>query len=264
MKNHRNIETLSAHLDGQLDSKESTKLESRLKTDPELESALRDLRAARGILRKLPSRKAPRNFTLTRQMVGLKPPLPRSYPLARFTTVFAAILFLCSFTTNTLTPMLNFGFGAGAPAPEAVMAGECEGCEGVAEQEAAATEAPATEEAFAAEMAPAATEEPPIVEMAPAATQAADLAPSSTITISPEILPTEGTEGARALEPTQALKEPAPEPTVEENAAETATQPGVEPEPRRPFNWTFLFLAVSILSGLAMWIMRLSARRKWR
>src|SRR5512139_2880757 len=77
--NNRDIELLSAYLDGELKPSHSIKLEARLKTDPELASVLNDLRVTRTLLRKLPSRKAPRNFTLTRKMVGLNPPLPRTY-----------------------------------------------------------------------------------------------------------------------------------------------------------------------------------------
>lgn len=251
MKDFREIENLSAYLDGQLDSKESAKLESRLKSDPELESALRDLRSARGILRGLPARKAPRNFTLTRQMVGLKPPLPRTYPLIRFATVFASILFLLSFTANALSPLAGFG-GAAAPVQSFGMGGGCEGCEGAPAQEAAAaTEAPATEEAFAAEMAPA-VEEPP----------AADSGPSSAATNMPELLPT---DGARTFEPTPFLKEPEPEPSAEESAPETANQPGAESEPpASSINWTMLFLGIAILGVIILWVMKFTARNKWR
>lgn len=252
MKEFREIENLSAYLDGQLDSKESAKLESRLKSDPELESALQDLRSARGILHALPQRKARRNFTLTRQMVGLKPPLPRSYPLIRFATVFASILFLLSFTATALSPLAGFG-GAAAPAPAFGMGGGCEDCEGAPAQEAAAaTEAPATEEAFAAEMAPAATEAPP----------AEDLAPASAVTESPEILPT---EGARVAESTPSLKDPAPEPSAEESAPETANQPGAESEPpASSINWTAFFLGIALFGAMILWVMKLSARNKWR
>ena len=78
MKNFRDIEQLSSYLDGQLSPSDSARLESLLSSNPDLASAFNDRRAARGILRKLPSRKAPRSFALSRQMVGLKPPLPRS------------------------------------------------------------------------------------------------------------------------------------------------------------------------------------------
>ncbi len=253
MKDFREIENLSAYLDGQLDSKESAKLESRLKSDPKLESALRDLRSARGVLRQLPARKAPRNFTLTRQMVGRKPPLPRSYPLIRFATVFASILFLLSFTASALSPFAGFG-GAAAPVQSFGMGGGCEDCEGAPAQEAAAaTEAPATEESFAAEMAPAATEAPPAEDLAP---------PPSAVTESAEILPT---EGARVAESTPSLKDPAPEPSADESAPETTNQPEVEVEaPRVSINWTMLFLGIAILGAIILWSMKFTARNKWR
>lgn len=242
MKNFRNIETLSAYLDGELDSKESARLETRLKSDPELEPALRDLRFARGILRKLPSRRAPRNFTLTRQMVGLKPPLPRSYPLVRFATVFAALLFLCSFTANTLTPMFTFGFGAAAPAPVGGMGGGAE--EPIMEM------APAvTKETFAQDSAPA-TEAPP-----------AEMLPAAAPTPMPEALSTEAT---RIVEPTPSLKEGGTQPTAESPAAGTAHQPEVPAEPRVFINWAALFLIVSMAGGIILWVMRLTAKRKWR
>ena len=54
-----------------------------------------------------PSRKAPRNFTLTRQMVGLKPPLPRSYSFFRFSTAFATVLLTLTFAANLIVPRLS-------------------------------------------------------------------------------------------------------------------------------------------------------------
>lgn len=236
MKNFRDIENLSAYLDGQLDERDAARLEARLKTDPELDSILRDLRSARGILRRLPSRKAPRNFTLTRRMVGLKPPMPRSYPLIRFATVFAAILFLCSFTTNMLTPRFSFGFGAAAPAPVGGMGGGCaEPCE-------AATEAPAAEE--------------PMLEMAPATEESLSQQDNA-------ISPTATPDAAR-IQPTPALKEGGIESTAESPAAGTEIQPGVPPEPPASFNWTLLFLAVALFGGVISWTMRQNAKRKWR
>lgn len=142
MKNFREIELLSSYLDGQLSASESTRLETRLSAEPELASVLFDIRYARGILRKLPARKAPRSFTLTRKMVWLKPPLPRAYPIFRFSTAFATILLMISFAVNLLTPQFNFA----ASAPQAVF-----GVGG----DSTATEAPALSEPFL-EMAPAA------------------------------------------------------------------------------------------------------------
>ena len=76
----RDIETLTAYLDGQLDSAHRQRLESRLGSEPELKATLDALRESRAVLRRLPQRRAPRNFTLTPKMAGIKPPLPRSYP----------------------------------------------------------------------------------------------------------------------------------------------------------------------------------------
>ena len=74
--NRRDIELLSSYLDGQLSPSDSARLETRLIREPELRSVLRDLRSGRSVLRQLPMRKAPRNFTLTPKMVGKNPPLP--------------------------------------------------------------------------------------------------------------------------------------------------------------------------------------------
>src|SRR5512143_3957344 len=112
----RDIELLSSYLDGQLSSSDATRLEARLLKDPELRSVLRDLRSARSVLRQLPMRKAPRNFTLTPQMVGKNPPLPRAYPAFRLTSVLATLLLFVSFGLNFLRPQLAtppaaFGMG---------------------------------------------------------------------------------------------------------------------------------------------------------
>lgn len=135
MKKFRDIEQLSSYLDGQLSPSESARVESRLSSDPELASAFNDIRAARGILRKLPARKAPRNFTLTRQMVGLKPPLPRTYSVFRFSSAFATLLLMLTFAMNAL-PSVSFGASAPAPVAQEAFA---------APESAAATEAPIVE-----------------------------------------------------------------------------------------------------------------------
>ena len=56
--NQRDVELLSAYLDGQLKPSDSARLESRLKSEPELVSVMDDLRAARNLLRRLPQRRA--------------------------------------------------------------------------------------------------------------------------------------------------------------------------------------------------------------
>jgi anti-sigma factor RsiW len=245
--NQRDLELLSSYLDGQLTPSDSARLESRLKSDGQLVAALDDLRAARTLLRQLPKRRAPRNFTLTRKMVGLNPPLPRSYPAFRFATVVATLLFFFTFGINTLAPQLAqvspFGMGGGAPeifsaAPAATQA--------PAFAEAAATEAPATE-------APAATEAP--------LESSSDLAP----------LPTAETlsqDSARALETPMTKVGDA------ENAGE-ADQPQVandvspqgeplRPAPMIPSMWQSAFAVIAILGASLMALLRRGASNRWK
>src|SRR5512134_4037606 len=134
--NQRDLELLSSYLDGQLRPSDSARLERRLSADPNLRAVLDDLRVARGLLRRLPMRRAPRNFTLTPRMVGKNPPLPRSYPAFKFVTALATLLLFFAMGANFLVPQLAsqppmFGMGGGG-APEVMQA-------------APATEAPAAE-----------------------------------------------------------------------------------------------------------------------
>src|ERR1051325_9096986 len=116
--NQRDIELLSSYLDGQLKQSDSARLEARLSSDPNLRAVLDDVRGARRLLRQLPMRKAPRNFTLTPKMVGKNPPLPRAYPAFRFVTALATLLFFFTvgvniFGTQMASPSPNFGYGGG-------------------------------------------------------------------------------------------------------------------------------------------------------
>lgn len=247
MKNFREIEQLSAYLDGELNSSESARLETRLRSDPELDAILSDLRSARSLLKKLPARKAPRNFTLTRKMVGLKPPLPRTYPLFRLATTFATILFILSFSVNALSPYITFGASA---TPFFGMGG------GGGGDEFSMQEAPAaTEEAPAAEA--------PMMEVAPAATdgETANDAGSAAAT----------EDATRIMEPTPAAeiapKDVQPESSEPAQTLEAQPQPEVQNEaPKAPIPviWVIAFLVIGILSTAVTWFMRQSAASKWR
>lgn len=154
--NRRDLELLSSYLDGQLKPSDSARLETRLASDRDLRALLDELREARTLLRRLPVRKAPRNFTLTHKMVGSKPPMPRVYPTFRFVTALATLLLFFTVSVNFLAPQLStpgspFGMGGGG-APEVF----------------SAQDAPATESADAAEP----VEEPP-AELIPMPTEPA-------------------------------------------------------------------------------------------
>jgi len=108
----RDIEQLSAYLDGQLSQVEKTRLEARLQADPALGTLLDDLREAHFALRRTPKRSVPRNFTLTPRMAGVRPPLPRLVPALSWASAVAAFLFIITLGGNLLGQL---SFGAAAP-----------------------------------------------------------------------------------------------------------------------------------------------------
>ena len=164
----RDWEALSAYLDNQLNAKDRDRLVSRLDENPELRSALDELRRTRAVLRSQPPLRAPRNFTLTAEMAGAragfrpsKQPVPGSYPIMRLASVLATIFFIIitvgELAVRTVAPApltvavsrdqpaaVPFGMGGGGggaeapPAPAAV--------------EEAAVEAPAMEASVATEV----------------------------------------------------------------------------------------------------------------
>jgi len=76
----RDLEVLSNYLDGQLTTGERARLEARLQTELELRTVLEQIRQTRAAVRNLPFLRAPRNYTLTPKMVGVRRQSPRIYP----------------------------------------------------------------------------------------------------------------------------------------------------------------------------------------
>jgi hypothetical protein len=58
---------ISAYLDGRLNAAENTTLESRLNSDADFKSAFQEIQYTRRLLRLLPLKRAPRNFSLSAQ-----------------------------------------------------------------------------------------------------------------------------------------------------------------------------------------------------
>jgi len=249
MTNFRDVTLLSAYLDGQLKPSEAARIEARLQTEPELASILQDLRQTRGILRQLPQRRAPRNFTLTPKMVGSKPPMPRAYPVFRLATVLATLLLFFTFATNFMAPRMErvavpygigggYGGGGGAdPEMEAQLLATAE-----AESAAPAAEAPMEE--------PAA----PDMFVTPQPTLGADTANDNS-----RVEPTPPAEG-KAL-PTG----PAEGPLVQKSAPSEALPPE-PPAPTLPFGNTLqiALAGIAILSALIAFLLRTITVRKWR
>lgn len=234
MMNRRDLELLSIYLDGELKSSDSTRLEARLKTDPELASVLNDLRATRTLLRKLPSRKAPRNFTLTRKMAGQNPPLPRVYPVFRLATAVATLMFFFTFGINIMGAQLAaqpqaFGMGGGG-------GGDVESY--------AAQEAPAEEPAAAAPV------EEPSVSLAPP--QLTELPPSE--------------DSIRSME-TPTSKDDGTENTAGQDQPPVEMEPLPQPQSRAPlvpFAWQIGLAVVAVLGALLMGLMRQFSASRWK
>ena len=230
--NRRDLELLSSYLDGQLKQSdaERARLEARLASDAELRAVLEDLRSTRGLLRKLPMRKAPRNFTLTPQMVRKNPPLPRVYPAFRFVTALASMLLFFTMGLNFLVPQMAsqppaFGMGGGG-APEVL-----------SEAASEATEAPAE---------PAAEE--PSMQMAPPSTPTISAEDSAR-----DILPPSQEEGV--------TEDPnAPDPSL----VQTGPAAGREVSPPVPQIWQMVLAGIVAAGALIMVIMRRQAADRWR
>jgi len=257
----RDVEKLSAYLDGQLKPSEVARLESRLQTEPELASILKDLRQTRGLLRRLPQRRAPRNFTLTPNMVGQKPPLPRTYPVFRFATVLATLLLFFTFATNFMAPRL---VRTAAPVPYGIGGGGGGGGDGEPEMQMEA----APEEPAQAEAAEPATEEPPAPEEEPAppalsvpAPEPTEMAPSAdeSARAEPTVGPSEKS-GVQAAPTGEAFaQQTTPNETPTTVVVDTFSQkPPISPAVQ------ITLAAIALLSGLIALFLRYSAIRKWR
>jgi anti-sigma factor RsiW len=225
----RDLELLSSYLDGQLSPSDSARLESRLASDPNLRAVMDDLREARSLLRRLPSRKAPRNFTLTRKMVGQNPPMPRAYPVFRFVTTIATLLLCFTVGLNFLAPQMasqapTFGMGGGGGDTE-LFAEQATG--------AAATEPPAIE-------APA-TEAPAI--------PSAELVPMPTDTLSVE-------DSERIAETPAEKNGLAQEPAARDEAQDAA--------PFVPSTWQVVLAGIVVIGASLMILMRQLAINRWR
>ena len=140
--NFRDVELLSAYLDGRLNPSEAARLEARLSADTSLQATLDDLRQTRALLRRLPQRRAPRNFRLTPKMVGIRPPEPRAYPVFRLATALVALLFVAAVGLNAVVPFAASRLTA-APVPQGFGMGGGGGGSGQDESQLAGpTEAP--------------------------------------------------------------------------------------------------------------------------
>jgi anti-sigma factor RsiW len=96
----RDIEQLCAYLDGELSESERTRLEKRIHSEPALAAKLDEICATCELLHSLPMKRAPRNFTLTPRMAGIRAPVPRLVPVFSWASAVAMLLFIFTLGTS--------------------------------------------------------------------------------------------------------------------------------------------------------------------
>lgn len=126
MISDQDFERLSAYVDNQLPVTEKSTLEARLAREPELKSALDDLRLNARALRALPVLKPPRSFTLSAaQAQAIRPAKPSPWiawlPTLRLATAVATFAFIAVLGLD-LSGAGNFAAREAAPSQTEEMA----------------------------------------------------------------------------------------------------------------------------------------------
>jgi len=98
----QDYQSVSAYLDNASSPRERTKIEARLAADPELRRILQEFKYTRHLLRAMPVRKAPRNFTLSAAKVPVRPQRFFLAPVLNFTAAAAALLLVVVFAGSNL------------------------------------------------------------------------------------------------------------------------------------------------------------------
>lgn len=123
---------LSAYIDDQLSSKEKAALEARLEKEDDLQKALEELRQTKTLLRMLPDKRVPHNFTLSPDMVADRlPAASRLFPLFSLSSALATVLLVISI-------IFQWGVGVSPPAMQSAPATEM----AAADEKAVEEEAP--------------------------------------------------------------------------------------------------------------------------
>lgn len=273
----RDMERLSAYLDGMLDARDARKLEERLKTDADLRKQLAELRMTVQALRTLPDVRLPRSFTLTPEMVGMRRQ-GNPYLVMRAAAAFAVLALVITVGFDVLT---RFSLGGAAQHAESVAMEMAEApaamdeVSGGMDEEAANVFAAEPEEPMpeAIEESPAILEAEEVVE-APVRAQeeeagdtvaetevgAAEPQPAATLATTPVVdSAVDGVE--EGWKATEATPEPTPEATDEGEALPVDTALTEAEAPARGIPVIRVVeIALAFLSGvlaaLAFWLRR--------
>lgn len=277
-------EAISAYLDGELNNKERMRLEARLQGSAELRRAADDLRRMRLVLRSQPKVKAPRNFTLTPQMAGIRQrPAPRAYPFLRLASAIASILFVMVLASDLLLGTSRYGVMRGSQ-PSIMSAPQSSEQAPMAAQPApdlqpqATTAAGFEEPQNKALMAPLQTPSPGAEALALTATPEAPslMSPSLGAAALPTGTPAEDTVPPAAgvmsaqeapLSPTgEAIIDQQPEPTLqaEQQLYQEQTRTTATEQPANVFAWRLaesILVLVALATGVIAYFLRKSVNQ---
>jgi hypothetical protein len=114
----RDLEQISAYLDGRLDQRAIAQMEQRLNAEPELARVVKQFEATRGLLQRAPQRRVPRPFTLTPQMIG-QVAARRSWNRYSLVSAAASLLLVFALLGDFSVNGVPVQFGATAPAADA-------------------------------------------------------------------------------------------------------------------------------------------------
>ena len=100
----QDYQLISAYLDNACSPKERALFEKRLAVEPELLQALQEFKQTRRLLRVMPVRRAPRNFTLSPSQVPAKPQRFFLVPAMNILATTAAVLIVVVYAGSHLMP----------------------------------------------------------------------------------------------------------------------------------------------------------------
>ena len=131
----REFEKLSAYVDGQLSARKMAVLEKKIRSNAVYQETLAELQETKRLLRSVPLKQVPHNFTLTSQMAGIRTARPAHlFPVLSISSAVAGVLVVVSLAIEMLgAPLLA---GARMPmmakeVPEAAIVFESEDMESV-------------------------------------------------------------------------------------------------------------------------------------
>ena len=102
----KDLELISAYLDGACSLKDRRKVDDRLQSEPEFAQVVREYEHVRRLLKALPLKRAPRNFTLSASQVPAKPQRFFLVPTLNFVAMAAAFTVVVVFVGSNFFPGL--------------------------------------------------------------------------------------------------------------------------------------------------------------